>query len=350
MPKIVILTEGKSNPSDAKTACGLLRYRPADVVALLDSENAGKSASSVLGVGGDVPFVSSLAGLDADTLVIGIAPAGGALPPEWRDVVRQAIRAKMNVVSGLHTFLRDDPEFAALAHESGAELVDVRSPADDIPVAQDRVRHSACHRVHTVGHDCNVGKMVVACEIDTALRQKGYRSQFLATGQTGMMISGLGVPADHIVSDFVSGAVEQLVLEHEDNDFVIVEGQGSIIHPLYSGVTLSLLHGCAPQSMVLVFEPGRTLVRSTRLPLPSLTELRQLYETLASYLTPSQVVAVAANTAALSADAAERCLREAENELSLPAADVIRDGPDRIVEAILNRHRELTSNSEAGKP
>ena len=341
MARIVILTEGNSTPVDAKTATGILRYRGDEVVAVLDSQSTGRRVQDVLGVGGDIPFVGSLEGVDADTLLIGIAPAGGALPEQWRNVIRTAIERKMEIISGLHVFLSDDTEFAELARAHGVRIHDVRRPAPGLTVGSDRVRNSLCHRVHTVGQDCGVGKMLVALELDIALRAAGRDSAFLATGQTGIMIAGKGVPADRVVSDFVAGAIEELVLEHEHHEIVCVEGQGSLSHPLYSGVTLGLLHGCAPQTMIIGWDPEREKAKSTGLPVVSLERLIPAYENLAGFLCPSKVVAVAANTASFDAGAARDLMKSTEERLGLPVVDVIRDGCDQLVEIVLARHAAL---------
>ena len=342
MPRIVILTEGKSTPYEAKTATGILRYRPDDVVAILDSTRAGKNAGDVLGVGGNVPFVSKLSETDADTLLIGIAPAGGDLPNAWRALVREAIERGMDIVSGLHFFIGDDPEFRELAAKRGVKIHDLRKPAANIAVAKDMARKLRCHRVHTVGHDCSVGKMVAALEITRALKEAGRRAEFVATGQTGILIAGWGVPVDHVLSDFVAGAIEAEIVARQNEEFLVVEGQGSLVHPLYSGVTLSLLHGCAPQSMVMVYDPTRKTVRNTDLPMPPLAKLIQIYEDIASLLTPSRVVALAANTYALSAAEAERVVKQTEEEHGIPTVDVVRHGPWRIAEAVLARDLELS--------
>ena len=347
MPRIAILTEGSSEPFAAKTATGILRYRPNDVVAVIDAEHVGKTAGEVLGTGGDVPFVASLEETDADTLLIGIAPAGGRLPEAWRQIVRTALERGMEVISGLHQFLADDEEFSRLATAHGGRIRDVRRPPPGIGVSRDRARRSATHRVHTVGHDCGVGKMVVALEITRALEERGHDAKFIATGQTGILIAGEGVPVDHVVSDFVAGAVDELVARDAAKEFLVVEGQGSLSHPLYSGVTLGLLHGCAPQTMIMTFDPTRDTLRSCGVKAPPLGELIRLYEELASLLTPAKVVAVAANTAALNAEKAARVIDTTEAGLGLPAADVVRDGPEKLVDAILERHASLADGEEA---
>lgn len=344
MPRIVLLTEGKSNPDDAKTATGLLRYRPQDVVGVLDSTRAGQTANTLFGTGGDIPVIARLAAVKADTLLIGIAPAGGKLPAPWRKVIRDAIRRRMDVVSGLHVFLNDDAEFAALARKHRVQLHDVRRPSPRLTVASDLAKNLKCHRVHTVGHDCSVGKMVTSLELTHALQRRGRKAEFLATGQTGIMVSGWGVPIDRVISDFVAGAIEEQVIAHQDQEFLLIEGQGSLYHPYYSGVTLGLLHGCAPQSLVMVFEPTRKRVKHTDRDMPPLREVIRIYEEMARIMTPCKVVGLAANTYKLSARVADRVCKQAEDDCGIVCQDVIRHGPERIVDAILKRHDELNSN------
>jgi uncharacterized NAD-dependent epimerase/dehydratase family protein len=350
MPRIVILTEGKSTPNDAKTATGLLRYRPGDVVAVLDSTKAGRTAGEVLGTGGSIPFISRLADVKADTLLIGIAPAGGKLPAPWRKILREAIRRGMDIISGLHFFLNEDEELTALAKKHGVQLHDVRKPPAALTVSKNVAKGLACHRVHTVGHDCSVGKMVASLELAGALKRRGRRAEFVATGQTGIMVAGWGIPIDRVISDFVAGAIEELIVEHQAEEFLLIEGQGSLIHPLYSGVTLGLLHGCAPQTMVMVFEPTRKVIKHTDHPMPPLKEVIRIYEDIASLMTPSKVVALAANTYALSPEAADRVVKKTEDELGIVTADLIRHGSERVVDAILARHAELGLGRRASKP
>ncbi|HVR74060.1 MAG TPA: DUF1611 domain-containing protein [Planctomycetota bacterium] len=341
MHRIVILTEGKSTPDDAKTATGLLRYRPEDVVAVLDSTHAGKKAGEVLGTGGNIPIVARLEDVKGDTLLIGIAPAGGKLPREWRKVIRKAIESGMDVVSGLHYFLSEDAEFRDLAARHRVRLQDVRKPSPDLTVSRNVAKTLRAHRVHTVGHDCSVGKMVAALEITRALKERGRRAEFVATGQTGIMVAGWGVPIDRVISDFLAGAIEEQLVLHADEEFLLIEGQGSLVHPLYSGVTLGLLHGCAPQSMVMVFDPTRKSIKHTDHAMPPLSRVIEIYEAMASLLTPSRVVAIAANTYSLTPREADAVMKRTEDELGLVTDDLIRNGTDRIVGAILARHAEL---------
>jgi len=347
LSRIVILTEGKSNPTEAKTATGVLRYRGDDVVAVLDSTAAGTTARQLLGVGGDIPVVARLGDVEGDTLLIGIASAGGALPAAWRPVLREAIERGMRIVNGLHTFLEDDAELRELAAKRGVELEDVRRPPKGLTVSRNVARDTTCFRVHTVGHDCSVGKMVTALEITRALRELGHDAEFLATGQTGIMIAGTGVPIDAVVSDFVAGAIEHLVLEHADADFVLVEGQGSLIHPLYSGVTLGLLHGCAPQAMVMCVDPTRTTIKYGNAPMRPTGEVIEIYELMARLITPSRVVAVAVNTSELGAERARAEVDSIASEVGLPATDVVRFGVAPIVDAILAARGEHARRAES---
>lgn len=334
--KIAILAEGFSNPLGAKTATCLLRYRPEDVIAVLDSSQAGKTTDEVFHVGGATPILSSLSSLEsADSLFLGISPPGGILPPSWRSTILQAIDLGMDVVSGLHEFLSEDEEFAQAARAKGCRLIDVRKNNERTIAAAESFSPS-CLRIHTVGQDCSVGKMTAALEIEEGLRSSGFDARFLATGQTGIMVRGAGVPVDCVVADFISGAVEQLVHANQEHEILLIEGQGSITHPSFSGVTLGLLHGCAPQGLVLCYEVGRERLKSLPdIPTTPLATLRQLYETAASIRYPSRVIGVAMNTMRVSQERADREKQLVEAELGLPTCDVCRHGPDVLVEAIV---------------
>ncbi len=347
MRRIVILTEGSSDPAKAKTATGVLRYRGDEVVAVLDSTCVGKTAQELLGVGGDTPFVAELSDLpdDVDTLLIGIAPAGGGVPAKWRAHFEEPIDREMEIVSGLHLFLGDDPELSARADAKGVRVYDVRKPPEGIPIATNAAKSTSCYRVHTVGHDCSVGKMVTSLELTRALGERGHSAKFLATGQTGIMIEGDGIPIDAVTSDFVAGAAESMVLEHQHNDFLVVEGQGSLIHPLFSGVTLGLLHGCAPQAMVFCYDPLREEIKYGNAAMPPLREVASLFEQMASLITPSIIVGIAANTSALSESNAKAELERVGDEFGLPATDVVRYGPNVLVDAILEARERDGSSS-----
>jgi uncharacterized NAD-dependent epimerase/dehydratase family protein len=343
MPRrILILTQGHTNPTEAKTAACVLRYRSEEVLGVLDSTSAGRTTGELLGVGGERPIVASLDELpEADTLLVGIAPSGGKVPPSWRGVILEALRRGMDVISGLHEFLSSDPEFAAAAQASGTTLTDVRKN-NERDVAKFEPFRTGCLRIHTIGQDCSIGKMLTSVELTRALRAAGHDAKFIATGQTGIMIEGDGCPVDCVVSDFVAGAVEKLILANQHHDFLVVEGQGSLAHPKYSAVTLGLLHGCRPQGMILCYEVGRHVVHGLpSMPLPPLAKVREVNETMANLLEPSKVIGVAMNSSRVSAQEAQSAREKVRKELGLPVCDVIRHGTGDLVEAILERKRDL---------
>ncbi len=340
--RLLILTEGHTNPRAGKTASSLLRYKRAEVVALLDSTQAGKTVGEVMGVGDEVPIVASLdQAPTANTLLIGIAPAGGKCPPEWKPILLAAIERGLDVVAGLHDFLGDDPELAAAAKKHGVALVDVRKNQER-DVAQRLNIREDCLRIQTIGHDCSVGKMVTAIEITQGLKRAGHDAKFVATGQTGIMIEGDGCPVDCVVADFINGAVEKLILTNQQHDFLLVEGQGSLCHPRYSSVTAGLLHGAIPQGLILCYECGRDNVGGMpHIPIPPLTVIRDIYESMATLMSPAEVIGVAMNSRTLSAEAAAAEREQVRAELGLPVCDVIRDGADELVQAVLELRNRL---------
>jgi uncharacterized NAD-dependent epimerase/dehydratase family protein len=339
MDRFVILTDGELGTFTAKTAVSVMRYRPRDVAAVLDPVRAGRTAREAAGVPCDAPVVASLdeALIHGPTaLLIGIAPAGGQLPHSWRATIRAALAAGLDVVSGLHDFLGDDPELAALAAERGRRLVDLRRPPAGQPIAHARALGTRALRVLTVGSDCNVGKMVTALEVTASARAAGRSARFLATGQTGMLIAGAGITIDRVPGDFMAGFVEQMVVEAGDVDVVVVEGQGSLIHPAYSGVTAALMHGALPDAMLLCHVPARQRVRNQDVPIPPLGELVALYEQLLRPLHPGRVVGIALNGAGMSDTEVETAVATAQRETGLPAADPIRQGAGRLWMACLS--------------
>ncbi len=334
--KIVILTEGHTDPIIGKTAFCVLRYRGDDVVAVIDSTQAGKTASELLNVGGPTPIVASLdEAPNADTLLIGIATSGGKIPAAWRPIILDAISRGMDIVSGLHEFLSNDAEFSTAASKHGGRLIDIRQNHEH-DVADAKGFRPGCLRIQTVGQDCSVGKMVAAVELTLGLKRAGLDAKFIATGQTGIMIEGDGCPVDCVVSDFVNGAVEKLVRANEQHDFLVVEGQGSIAHPRYSPVTLGLLHGARPQGMILCYEAGRPHMHGMpHVPLTPLDRLCEVYQSIANLVEPAKMIAVAANTRRLSPEEARRECGQVEQQLGLPTCDVFRDGVDKIQAAVL---------------
>jgi uncharacterized NAD-dependent epimerase/dehydratase family protein len=343
--RYVILTEGRTDPISAKTAACVIRYTTDEVVALLDSTQTGKTAQQLLGVGGSIPVVARLEDAPAaNALLIGIAPTGGRIPPAWRSIVMAAIQQGYDVISGMHEFFNDDPEFAEEARHRGVRLVDIRKNHERDVANRQGIRPD-CLRILTVGQDCSVGKMVVSVELARALQQRGHDAKFVATGQTGILIEGGGCPVDCVVSDFLNGAVEKLVLANQQHDILLIEGQGSITHPRYSPVTLGLVHGAMPHGMILCYEAGRKFVRGMEdIPLTPLAKLRELYESLAGVMLPSRVIGIGLNSRLLSDGEAAEERDRVGRELNLPVCDVIRDGPDELIDAVLALRATLKTN------
>jgi uncharacterized NAD-dependent epimerase/dehydratase family protein len=335
MTRYLILAEGFSaDPHYGKTMRGVLRYRRDDVVAILDSMRAAGDTED------GVPVVQTLdeaVALGPSTALVGVATQGGRFPPAWRDLLKDAVRAGLDVENGLHEFLTIDAELVALAAEHGVELRDLRKPPSGLNVPTGaNLTHSA-KTILTVGSDCAIGKMTVSLELDREARRRGLRSEFVPTGQTGIAIAGWGISVDAVVADFIAGAAEQLVLEGvaRGGEVLFVEGQGSVLHPAYSGVTLGLIHGSAPHGFVLCHKAGERLVdENERFPMPPLSELATLHRRLSLLARPADVHAIALNTRDLDERAARRSIEEAEAETGLPADDPVRFGAAKLVDAL----------------
>ena len=333
--RMVVLVDGYTDTNTAKTAICVLRYRSEEVVAVLDRHGAGKTSDQLLGVGGAIPVVAALADAPAaNTLLLGIAPPGGMIPAPWRQIVLEALGRGMTVLSGLHEFLADDPEFTQAAARHGAALVDLRRN-DEHDVSHRRGIRPQCLRIQTIANDCSSGKMVAAVEVARGLQRAGVDATFVATGQTGILVAGGGCAIDRVISDFVAGAAERLVLANQHHAVLLLEGQGSLFHPRYSGVTLSLLHGTMPDGLLLCYEMGRKAVFGMpEVPLPPLRKVLDFYEAAANLMHPCRVIGLAVNGIKFpDAQVAAECARM-EDEFQLPACDVIRHGPGKLVEAV----------------
>jgi uncharacterized NAD-dependent epimerase/dehydratase family protein len=333
--RLVILAEGFSgDPHYGKTARGVLAYGERPVVALVDSTRAGEEQ-------GGVPIVGAVADaldLRPTTALVGVATAGGRFPPAWRELLKDAIRAGLHVENGLHQFLADDAELAGLAAEHGVELRDLRQPPQGLNVTTGANLETGATHVLTVGSDCAIGKMTVSLELDRAARARGLSSRFVPTGQTGIAIAGWGIAVDAVVADFIAGAAERLVVEGRERggDLLLVEGQGSLSHPAYSGVTLGLIHGSAPHAYVLCHQAGATEVEGfPGHPLVPLPELVELHERISLPARPARVAAIALNTRTLDETAAGEAIAAAEAETGLIADDPVRFGADRLLGAVL---------------
>ncbi len=345
MRRIAILAEGAFTWRTAKTATGVIRYGKDPVVAVIDSSHTGKDVSQALDahIGIGIPIVQDIheaLTYQPDTLMIGIAPVGGALPSSWRWQLLTAIEAGLDIISGLHFFISDDEELRTAAEKYSVTIWDVRRPPDKNRVAELIPHRPGSHTILMVGSDCAVGKMTVALELDREANNRGLNSAFVATGQTGIMISGNGLPVDRIISDFVAGMVEEMVIDFTNkHDWVFVEGQGALNHPGYSPVTLGLIHGSMPEAMIFCHKAGTTEIEGYNHCLfPPLNRMIRLNEDTVSWVRPERpckVVGLALMTFGLSEQEARDALKQAEDETGLPASDVMRFGAGVLMDALI---------------
>jgi uncharacterized NAD-dependent epimerase/dehydratase family protein len=340
---------------NAKTAHGVIRYSSDPTVAVIDPSHAGERVRDIVPyLQSDAPIVSSVADAIAykpTSLLIGTAPKGGKLPPDWRAQVLAAIEAGLEIVSGLHDMLDEDAEFAAAARTHNVRIWDVRRPPD-VPLFTGEVYTVSAPIVLAVGNDCAVGKMTVMLELARAAKERDRRAEFVPTGQTGIMIAGWGIAIDRVISDFATGASEQIVLEaaRRKPDYILVEGQGGINHPAYAPVTLSLMYGAAPDALVLVADPKRTRIDTYDTPILSYRALIETYEGLCATVKPAKVVGIALNTHGLSGERAREEIERARIETQLPADDVVRFGPHALwtaIEAHLKKTAPLSMEVKA---
>ncbi len=351
-PRFLIVADGDFGPMTSKTANSVIRYLPERTVGVLDRQHAGRPVQEILGFGGSIPILGSMReglALAPTAILIGIAPQGGRLPDEWRSWLAEALDYGCDLWSGLHTFLGDDPLLASKAAAGGRRIFDLRKPPADLPIASGLAKEVEPLVVLTVGTDCNVGKMTAQLQITRKLNERGLRTRFVATGQTGIMIEGWGIAVDAVVADFIAGAAERLVLEgSRDADIVLVEGQGSINHPGYSGVTLGLLHGSCPDALILCHQSSREYIGDYReaawLRIPPLSEYIRLYETMGSTVHPTRVVAISLNTYDLTDAEARRACEDAARETGLPVTDPVRFDPAPLVQAVASARDRYLEN------
>ncbi len=316
------------DPLAAKVAQGIKDWRPDFSVGQL----------SLPGCNADLGLtemtIEQAVAAGAKTLVVGVANRGGFISEPWIKTFEEALAAGMDVASGLHNLLRDQPSLVAMAEKHGRQLVDVRVPTVEYPIATGVKRSGK--RCLAVGTDCSVGKMYTALAMEKAMHAKGMKASFRATGQTGILITGGGVPLDAVIADFMAGSVEYLTPPNDEDHWDLIEGQGSLYHASYSGVTLALIHGGAPDALVLCHEPTRAHMRG--LPdyqQPSLQDLRDTALTMARIVNPAaQVVGISINTAALNDADANALLQKTEQEMGLPTVDPFRQGGDRLADAL----------------
>jgi D-glutamate N-acetyltransferase len=337
--RYLILAEGRSgDPHYGKTARGVMRYVPEQVAVVLDKQRVGETEQGF-------PIVGSVAdalAYEPTTALVGVATQGGRFPPAWRELLRACVESGLDVENGLHEFLTDDAELVELAARHGVELRDLRRPPSGLNVPTGKNMELDCQIVLTVGSDCAIGKMTVSLELDRVARERDLRSVFVPTGQTGIAITGWGICVDAVVSDFIAGAAEQLIIEGAGKgDLLWVEGQGALLHPAYSGVTLGLMHGSAPHAYVLCHHAGATVIEGfPEHPIPPLSELVELHERASLPARPAPVGCIALNTRGLDEDDARTAIAEAEAETGLPADDPLRFGAEKLLDSVLALRNE----------
>lgn len=333
---LVILAEGFLGTENIKLITALLRYGEWPIVAFIDSTQEGKTIHDILGYGGDIPIVASVEEslkFNPTALLIGIATQGGELPFGWKQILLKALDNNLDIISGLHYFLNNDKDLVEKADQKGKIMWDVREPILPEKVCKNLSRPSSPKVILTVGSDCSCGKMFTSLELARTIK----KSRFLATGQTGILVSGSGIPLDRVIGDFMAGSAEELVHSNLDKnlDWLIVEGQGSLIHPSFSGVTLALMHGTAPDAMILCHNASRKYLKNFDIPFPSMNRLVEIYENAMGFIRPAKVVGISINCHGIDDKAADRILKETEDTTGLPTVDPIKTGVQRLYDSLI---------------
>lgn len=339
--KFALYVEDEFIKDHSKTALGVLRFAPNQVVAVIDSTNANCSIEDLTKIKHNCPIVSSIAEAlpyNPQALVLGIALSGGKLPKSWRKDIITACQSGLDIINGLHDFLCEDPEIMEVAKKSGVNLIDLRKPPSILSVATGRARALESTTILTIGTDCSSGKMTTAFELHKFASQAGYNSKFIATGQTGILIAGgIGIGIDRIIGDFMAGAIEELVISSSVNqDFLFIEGQGSILHPGFSAVTLALMHGSCPDAFILCHNAGQTHIDYGQVLIPDLISVISLYENLMLHLKSAKIIGIALNTKNLSNEDALKAIEETKQALNLPVTDTVRFGVSKLFNAIVS--------------
>ena len=339
MPRYVILAHGAFDYIYSKTGNMLIRYQPKDVVAVIDSSQVGKTADDVLGWGGSIPCVASFNDtkqFSPTHLIIGSAPQGGFLDDLSLIEINNAIDSGCHIVSGMHVFLNEDRSLVKKSIENNVKLIDLRKPPDPPHFPSGSWKSRNFPVLMVVGSDCDTGKMTTAWEITQLLKKNNINVEFLGTGQTGILLSGKGVPIDAVTADFLAGEMEYCLDQYEDDiDLVVVEGQGALNNMFYSGVTLGLLHGCMPDFLILTHEPGREVDVSDH-PIPPLKELMELYLDLLKPFKDSAFLGMNFLTLKLDEDSALEYMSDTQKAFNIPVTDLIRFKNKELVSTIKN--------------
>ena len=335
--KIVILSHGAFNYIKNKTGNMLIRYRTDEVIALLDRTKSGMTANDELGYGGNIPVLDNFDAcidLEPDTLVIGNASQGGFISDDYRAEVIKAIEFGCDIISGMHHFINDDVEFVQLAEKHNVSLFDLRRPPDPPNFPKGSWHKRKIPVLLIVGTDCDTGKMTTAWEVSERLRSRGRKVEFIGTGQTGILLSGAGVPIDAVKADFMAGEIEHLIDKvSEDTELIIVEGQGALTNQYYAGVTLGLLHGAMPDYMLMTHDPARDL-DVTDYPMATMRLVMDMHLDLMSNFKKSKFIGINLLTFKLSDENAKKEIDKVKEEYSMATTDLIRYGSNELIETI----------------
>lgn len=335
--KIVILSHGSFNYIKNKTGNMLIRYRTDEVIALLDRTKSGMTANDELGYGGNIPVLDNFDAcidLEPDTLVIGNASQGGFISDDYRAEVIKAIEFGCDIISGMHHFINDDVEFVQLAEKHNVSLFDLRRPPDPPNFPKGSWHKRKIPVLLIVGTDCDTGKMTTAWEVSERLKSRGRKVEFIGTGQTGILLSGAGVPIDAVKADFMSGEIEHLIDKvSEDTELIIVEGQGALTNQYYAGVTLGLLHGAMPDYMLMTHDPARDL-DVTDYPMATMRLVMDMHLDLMSNFKKSKFIGINLLTFKLSDEDAKKEIDKVKEEYSMATTDLIRYGSNELIETI----------------
>ena len=339
MKRYAILAIGAYDYIENKTGNMLIRNRPEEVVCVIDPEKTGQTAEQVLGWGGDIPCVATFSDskkFSPTHLVIGAAPQGGKLNDAYRHEIKDALLYECHIISGMHVFLNEDEELSELANKMDMSITDLRQPPSPPHFPKGSWINRKFPVLLIVGSDCDTGKMTTAWELIKSLKDQGRKVEFVGTGQTGILLSGKGVPIDAVVSDFMAGEIEYCLDQlPDDTELAIVEGQGALNNMLYSGVTLGLLHGCMPDFMIFTHEPGRDVDVAGN-PFPDLKELMQMHIDLMTPFKNSSFLGLNFLTLKLHNDLAMETCNSAQDRYGLPVTDLIRFGGKEMLERILS--------------
>ena len=335
--RFAILCHEAFNYIKNKTGNMLIRYRPDEVVAVIDREKIGSTSEKEVGVGGDTPVVGDFNAtlhLEPDTLVIGNATQGGFITDEYKGEIINAINAGCDIISGMHQFLNDDKELKNIAAQNNVKLIDLRMPPDPPNFPTGTWLNREVPVLLIVGTDCDTGKMTTAWEVTKRLQERGRKVEFIGTGQTGILLSGSGVPIDAVKADFMAGEIEFLIQNTpKDTELVIIEGQGALTNQFYAGVTLGLMHGAMPDYMLMTHDPSRDL-DVTDFPMVSMQHVMDLHLDLMKIFRKSKFIGINLLTFAFDEKKALEVIQESENEYKIPTTDLIRFGDKGLIDAI----------------